>query len=446
MLSRAGRALLKARRCWQEPLERGQAPAGEREPHAGAQRRVLEVVAEADGAATGRDSARGQRSGARADAAAWADRWYPGGMRRWLVGWVVLSGGCLDRNPVFIDPTEGDTVGEATSVPPATDSAATTSHPGVTEPSDTSSPASTTSMTSETTVPDANTDTEGTLNPTTSGGVDTTDTMPGSLCGNGVVEPGEECDDGNDYPYDACRETCMIAYCGDHVVQDWVEDCDDGMDGDDNDGCSDQCMGPVCGDGIVDFPEECDDANNKNNDGCENDCRWTRRIIFVTSKLYTGNMGGLLGADNECNELAQDAKNGPLPGFYRAWLSTSNESPNTRMFESDFRYARSDPDRTLIAHSWKDLIGGAEFGPINFNEHGELQPPTLNNLECGKTMVHTNTEASGDLFDTDTDCVGWTSTLGSSLVGSFAKGKTGWTEACMGETCKIWAPIYCVQQ
>jgi len=40
-----------------------------------------------------------------------------------------------------------------------------------------------------------------------------------SLCGNGQMDPGEECEDGNSYPDDGCSPTCMYEYCGDGIVQ-----------------------------------------------------------------------------------------------------------------------------------------------------------------------------------------------------------------------------------
>ena len=46
-------------------------------------------------------------------------------------------------------------------------------------------------------------------------------------CGNGVVDTGEECDDGNDVDTDSCRNRCLSAICGDGVVSD-DEGCDDG--------------------------------------------------------------------------------------------------------------------------------------------------------------------------------------------------------------------------
>jgi len=91
-----------------------------------------------------------------------------------------------------------------------------------------------------------------------------------TLCGNGLVDLGEECDDGNTDPTDACTDTCQLARCGDGIVEVGVEQCDDGNRIND-DACSNTCMRTSCGDGIVQVGEECDDGNNIPNDGCT-DC------------------------------------------------------------------------------------------------------------------------------------------------------------------------------
>ena len=89
-------------------------------------------------------------------------------------------------------------------------------------------------------------------------------------CGDGTVDAGEACDDGNDNNNDDCRNDCTIPVCGDGIV-DSGESCDDGNDNNDDD-CRNDCTIPVCGDGIVDAGEACDDGNDNNDDDCRNDC------------------------------------------------------------------------------------------------------------------------------------------------------------------------------
>lgn len=97
---------------------------------------------------------------------------------------------------------------------------------------------------------------------------------PDPKCGDGVIEGGELCDDGNNLPGDGCEPDCTIQgdeKCGNGIVDPW-EECDDGnlIPGD---GCEPTClMTPVCGDGIAQSGEECDDGNDQPGDGCE-DCK-----------------------------------------------------------------------------------------------------------------------------------------------------------------------------
>ncbi len=96
----------------------------------------------------------------------------------------------------------------------------------------------------------------------------------GVSCGNGKIEAGEECDDGNDIDNDGCTNLCNLPACGDGIVQ-AGEECDDGNDLD-YDGCSNDCRLPACGDGILQEGEECDDGNLSNNDSCINECKIAR--------------------------------------------------------------------------------------------------------------------------------------------------------------------------
>ncbi len=96
------------------------------------------------------------------------------------------------------------------------------------------------------------------------------------FCGNGQLEPGEECDDGNFQPGDGCDADCNVEDgCGNGIL-DAGEGCDD-----DNlasgDGCSATCVdeepGAVCGNGIWEISEGCEDGNTEDGDGCSADCQ-----------------------------------------------------------------------------------------------------------------------------------------------------------------------------
>jgi cysteine-rich repeat protein len=92
------------------------------------------------------------------------------------------------------------------------------------------------------------------------------------VCGNGIVQPGESCDDGNASNTDACTNSCANAACGDTFVQTGVEQCDDGNQSN-TDSCTNVCEDAACGDGFMQGTEECDDGNQIDTDSCTNTCQ-----------------------------------------------------------------------------------------------------------------------------------------------------------------------------
>jgi len=100
----------------------------------------------------------------------------------------------------------------------------------------------------------------------------TTDETPAS-CGDGVLDPGEACDDGaGNGEAAACTPSCQVQTCGDGYVGEH-EPCDDGNQ-DDSDDCTNACGPSTCGDGVVqEGPEECDDGDGDNGDSCLNNCK-----------------------------------------------------------------------------------------------------------------------------------------------------------------------------
>jgi cysteine-rich repeat protein len=118
-----------------------------------------------------------------------------------------------------------------------------------------------------------------------------------SECGNGLVDGGEECDDGNPWDGDGCSALCTFEPgCGDGIVQGgMLEDCDDGANGDSfSDGCRDDCSANLCGDGRLDAGEECDDGGLVAGDGCDPGC------ADEDGAAACGN--GVLEAGEECDD------------------------------------------------------------------------------------------------------------------------------------------------
>lgn len=96
------------------------------------------------------------------------------------------------------------------------------------------------------------------------------------VCGNGIVEGDEACDDGNRSNNDQCTSSCELARCGDGLVQIGEEVCDDGNT-DNTDDCLNTCMAASCGDGFLQTDIElCDDGNSNDNDQCTSSCERAR--------------------------------------------------------------------------------------------------------------------------------------------------------------------------
>ena len=68
---------------------------------------------------------------------------------------------------------------------------------------------------------------------------------PTATCGNGMLESGETCDDGNTTPGDGCSATCQ----------------------------TEAPPAPVCGNGDLETGENCDDGNTDPGDGCSATCQ-----------------------------------------------------------------------------------------------------------------------------------------------------------------------------
>jgi len=227
--------------------------------------------------------------------------------------------------------------------------------------------------------------------------------------------------------------------CGDGHI-DPGEECDDGLAGNDDDAaCLIDCTVAVCGDGRVRAGlEECDDGNKDVTDGCDLDCGRTRKV-FITSATYQGHQFmGLWGADQRCQSLAAQAG---LPNFlyYKAWLSDSTTSPAERMYHGKGRYELV--NGLLVAASWDALVAGELVNPINVTEKSETH----------NTGVYTGTNPDGTAAEGVNHCLDWTSNdkIATEFWGASTEITADWTIADVDTnptTCSDEAALYCFEQ
>ena len=160
------------------------------------------------------------------------------------------------------------------------------------------------------------------------------------------------------------------------------------------------------------------------------------KCVFVTSVSYSGNLGGLTGADAKCQAIATQKG---FSGTYKAWLSDSTTAAKTRLSHSQLPYRR--PDCKVIANNWNDLIDGKLLYPIEVDENNELQ----------KTTVWTNTKINGDIGSTDKTCSDWMNESkdwgASGHHGKSINKDNGWTDLdYIVDDCKQKYALYCIEQ
>ena len=128
-----------------------------------------------------------------------------------------------------------------------------------------------------------------------------------NICGDALVGPGETCDDGPDNgDMNACKADCTLNVCGDGAVGPG-ELCDEGVNNGDNNACKVDCTPNVCGDALVGPGEGCDDGNDVDADECTNACALPTcgdGIASVSEECDDGNMDDTDVCTNACTNAA----------------------------------------------------------------------------------------------------------------------------------------------
>ena len=171
--------------------------------------------------------------------------------------------------------------------------------------------------------------------------------------------------------------------------------------------------------------------------------RLASAFIFVSSPTYDGNLAGIAGADDICNDLAISAG---LPGEYKAWLATNaDDDPNSTFFRAPGAYIL--PNGDIVAKDWADLTGPKLAVPINVDEIGS--PHGLEETR----LVWTNVKSTGEFFFDDplTQCRGFTSAEASGVTAVTGNnqinlgGPQGWS-GYIKVKCANSNRLYCVGQ
>jgi len=111
--------------------------------------------------------------------------------------------------------------------------------------------------------------------------------LPPQQCGDGFVQTGELCDDGNTVNGDGCSALCQIE--SGYQCTGQPSQC--------------QFIGGVCGNGVIETGEGCDDGNTVNGDGCSAICQIeTGYQCTGTPSICSGNCGdGIIAGQEECD-------------------------------------------------------------------------------------------------------------------------------------------------
>lgn len=178
-------------------------------------------------------------------------------------------------------------------------------------------------------------------------------------------------------------------------------------------------------------------------DGCcgaDGSCGVCR--VFVTGAPYfNAVLGGLAGADASCQARAAGV-NPPLPGTYKAWLSTgpgANQSPaGGRFRRARGTYTLIDGS-TTVANGWADLTDGTLQHAIDMTETGEFTPSGY--------LAWSNTATNGFEVGGGDDCGEWTDSFAIfGGTGDIGRVDSRWTYNG-GISCNYdEARLFCFQQ
>ncbi len=323
-------------------------------------------------------------------------------------------------------------------------------------------------------------------------------------CGNGEIDEGEVCDEGEANSQDnayhdgtpetaPCNSSCTgkVPFCGDGICQlneDTIscaqdgctptcgngvteagEDCDDG-NLDNKDACLNNCTAASCGDGFIEAGvEDCDDTNLSDNDACTNSCK---KAFCGDGLTWTGpedcddaNADDTDTCDVACKTVVHRKVfvssvqyNGNLGGLIGAdikcqSLASKAGLPGTfKAWLSDATTGPADPGRldTMFTGVY-ELVDGTlvAHGWTDLTDgalaHAIERTEDIMNKTPVDAIVWSHTSTDGKSLGT-AHCLSWTSSA-ADKTGSYGLSKpvdSSWTNSAV-TSCSAAINLYCFE-
>ena len=187
-------------------------------------------------------------------------------------------------------------------------------------------------------------------------------------CGDGKVDPGEGCDDGNMVEDDGCTNACTTPVCGDAIVQ-VGEKCDDGGESAD---CNSDCTTATCGDGTVNMSagEQCDDGNATETDACAACKAATCGDGFVQMGVETCDDGNMSDGDG-CSAACKTES-------LRAFVSSTTYKGGLGGLAGADMKCQTLADAAKLGGTWMAWLSDDTIGPADrFTTKGGNSPYVL---------------------------------------------------------------------
>jgi hypothetical protein len=176
------------------------------------------------------------------------------------------------------------------------------------------------------------------------------------------------------------------------------------------------------------------------------------RYIFLSSKSYNGNLGGIAGANEECNTLASIAQ---LPGSYHAWISTQSLQAVDHLAHHNGPYVRV--DGKIVANNWEHLTSFSQLNvstytianAIIIDESGEevINDGPTDTMTNAWTATYPDGTLSINYLSRLDTCNEWTSDAPTNTAISGAPDQTNFNWTLQGnDNCNLQLHLYCIEQ